>query len=198
LCNDRTIDIKWELVRKYSQAIATIMYPICPTFAIQIQDMFRETPIMLDWTIQSTDMKYYYYKDIISNVTNECFSTMKKQKRTDLCFEITVFNTFNDDELLVFEHLDHIDEFLETIEKKNQWKIKVFQTHIKKMVDKYGPGWLTWGHNHPSDALEENEEYKILNEYIGKILRCDCIVKIENFSTKPRCSPGFPSIVYKS
>lgn len=198
LCNDRTIDIKWELVRKYSQAIATIMYPICPTFAIQIQDMFRETSIMLDWTIQTTDMKYYYYKDIISSVTNECFSTMKKQKKTDLCFEITVFNTFNGDELLVLEHLDHIDEFLETIEKKNQWKVRVFQSHIKKMVDKYGPGWLTWGHNHPTDALEENEEYKILNEYIGKILRCDCIVKIENVSTKPRCSPGFPSIVCKS
>lgn len=196
LCNNRIVDIKWSIVKKYCEALITIMYPICPTWTHEIQNMFEKIsePICHNWTIEGTNMKYYYYKDILSSITNECFSTMeklRKQGKSEFSFEITIFNNFTSDELLVIKNIDHFDEFISTIDKKSQWKSKAFMAHIKKMTEKYGTEWISWF------IPEENEEYRILNNNISKMIRCNCVVKMEEVSTIPKKGPGFPFVECK-
>jgi len=192
--------VKIDMFRKYAQAVITMMYPICTAWAESLKCEFNKdityfridsimngkklneskwTEIEINWHIDcDTDgvgKKYKYYKDIISEVVNECFSSIdkkkKKSKDAEFYFEVEVVNKFTDTELQIIQHIDNLESLLSTIEKNQMGKYKGFATFVKKNVEKYGNEWLNW----VTDS--SGEEFQLLFDNVPKMFNL-CSVHI--------------------
>jgi leucyl-tRNA synthetase len=182
------------LMRKYTQAMITIMGPICPSWTEVVKNDYNTevlhtkinsiinkndidenqyVEIEYGWNILnesdicSYGKKYKYYKDIIFDVTNECFSSIEKKKKTkkdgDFYFEVTIFNGFTDTELKIIQNMNTFDELLQTIDKKLIGQYKGFMAYIKKNINKYGSEWIQW-------VTGDNiEEFQMVSECVPKI-----------------------------
>lgn len=191
----KTCSIKWSLFKKYCQACITILYPICPTYTCEIQNLFSTIGESIDsnWTINfEKSAKYYYYRDIINGVASECNKTIDKMNKKKVCdfkFVINIFNRFSDEETLIIHNIKNntIDEYMATIDKKKYGAYKGFIAYVKKNIEKYSISWM--------EFISDGEEYSIINEYIPKIIKAhkfEIIYNETNESCKFKYGPGSP------
>jgi len=184
--------VKIDMFRKYAQVMITIMYPICTAWAENLKCEFNKnithfridsimkgkklneskwTEIEINWNIDydidGSGKKYKYYKNIISEVVNECFHLINKKKKqgkdADFYFEVAVVNKFTDTELQIIQQIGNLDPLLSTIEKNQVGKYKGFATFVKKNVEKYGNEWLNW----VTDS--NDEEFQLLVDNVPKM-----------------------------
>jgi leucyl-tRNA synthetase len=184
------------IIRKYSRAVITVLYPICPSFVMELMSITGETPNWHITSISSDGSKYKFYKDVICEVTGECNKVIEKAKKNGkkFYFDIVVFSQFSEDEKEIISNIGRFDEFMQTVDKKKFGAYKGFMSHIKKQTEIYGSDWIHWVNS------KSNEEYDILSTYVPKIITSHKI----NFSLaepdekfKFKNNPGNPKVSTK-
>lgn len=193
MCNEKMNNV---IIHKYVQAFITILYPICPSF---ITELSMTTKINVNWDITcSTNdgIKYKFYKNILSDVTSECFKVIEKSKKNprNFYFDVLIFTKFSETEKEIFANKDNFDSYIKTIDKKKIGGSKGFMSYIEKQIGIYGKDWPEWVNSESSD------EYDILYEYVPKIITSHTI----NFIRSPpdekymfKHNPGTPKVCVK-
>ena len=205
--------ISLRLILKYCWTFISVMRPMCPSYVMEMIGIINDSvnldvfDVDLDKFIEPSceyddGIICKYMKDIIKSVSSECFSMISKLNHkniTDYIVDIQLVSNFSEEEMSIINHIDDIDEFLKTIDKKNIGNYKRFLSYVNHMIEKYGKVWIRWVLH--GDIIKN--ELTILTEYLPKIINTVHNVPHERFSIhyiespekyQFRHNPGNPKI----
>ena len=191
----KNYNMKSELIKKYIEALITILYPICPSFVEYIKD---KTKLNVNWNIENRFIdanKYKLLKQSLFNTISECFKGIEKFKKkgiTDFTIEIIIFKKYGDLEIDVINNLNNLEKYLDG-DKKKYGLIRGFSKFIESNIQKYGDDYL-------NIIINETEEIDIFREYIPKIITDYKIIITEGVyddKTRFKNGPMYPIVNIK-
>lgn len=185
-----------NVIRKYTQALITIMNPICPTWSKSIVQNLIDNNIHvnIDWNIleNGENIKYYYYMKMMAKINDNYKIMLKKNKDKTSKLIIYVYKHFCDEKRNIIDNYEGFDDYVKTLSLSKQMfgVYKQFHMYIIDNVNTYGKCWFNW------IANGGEEEYNILNTYIPIIMSTISveIQYIETNSMQDKYCCGNPKI----
>lgn len=201
----RSKSVEGNMIKLYTQALYTVMYPICPTWTEEIRFVVEGCGLQIDvnWYIDYSNphiVKYKFYNDVVKGVKAEISrlvtakdKQVAKGGNPNVKFLVEVIRNFTEEERLVISNMNDLQTFYSQVEdKKKMGSYKGFARHISNHIEEYGELWLTWVNSSTLD------EYNYVSSEISGI---NCKYPIEvisidsNIDYQFRNNPGKPKVV---
>lgn len=132
-----------------------------------------------------------YFRNIINDISNECFGVIDKLKRkgkdtNNVSFKIFIFKNFTDTENELITNNNFIDQYTGKI----LGTFKNFKSFVNKCLVKY-PNWLNYIDNN------NQTEFDMISTYVTMLIhpiKCHLIHAEPSDETKFTILPGKPKV----
>lgn len=204
--NKTGLKMNTEITMKFCASMLTILYPVCPSFAVKINERINNK-FKFEFFENSYSAIHEYYNVILSNILDTCHSEVakmiKKNKKiksieasdTEFEFDIIVYSRYTDEEIMLtneyktYNNIENIINNLTSEEKpKKMPKYKTFIHRIINLINVYGKDYLDW----------KSDEFEIIQSYLPLLLPYKCNISLHDQgdeSTKFKFGPGQPKVV---
>jgi leucyl-tRNA synthetase len=194
--------VEGNMIKLYSDAMYTLMTPICPTWTSEIELIVRNGGfgINVDWYINYSNpniVKYQFYNDVMKYVKSEINGLITKAKKgkgnMNVKFVVEVIRNFTDEEQLVISNIKDLPTFFSQIpDKRKMGQYKGFATHINNHIEEYGELWLQWVN---TSSLGEYEYIAHEAKFITNEFQVEVISVETKLEYQFKHNPGKPKIV---
>jgi len=195
----KTKTIESNMMKLYCDAMYTMMYAICPTWAKEIEIIVNENGynIEVNWftTYENQDIvKYQFYADVMKHIKDEINRIVPKLKKekTPSKIVIEVIKNFSSDEKEVISHFNDLQTFYSQLtDKKKMGIYKGFAKHISNNIEQYGILWLKWTNSSSLDEFEyiKNNVNTIHSGFLIEVVSID-----SNYEYQFKNNPGRPKV----
>lgn len=192
--------IEGNMIKLYCDAMYTLMTPICPTWAQEIELIVLDNGYTIDvnWYCNYSNpyiVRYKFYADVMKYVKDEIarLVTKLKKDKKNVKIVVEVIQTFTAEERIVIDNIGDLPTFYSQIEDKRKMGMyKGFARHIANHIEEYGELWLQWVTTSGTGEFEyvTNECSLINNGYQIEVVLID-----SNIEYQFKNNPGRPKIV---
>lgn len=195
----KTRTVEHCMIKLYCDSMYTLMYPICPTWAKEIELILNDNGYKIDinWFVEYSNpsiVRYQFYADVMKYVKDEInrlVPKLKKQSRPAKIL-IEVIKNFSEEEQMIISNISDLPKFYENVKDKRKMGIyKGFAKHITKNIEQYGELWLTWTN---SSTMDEFEYIKNEISFIHNGIIMDVQIVSSNDEYQFKNNPGRPKI----
>lgn len=192
--------VEGNMIKLYCDAMYTLMTPICPTWAKEIELIVADNGHNIDvnWYCDYSNpsiVRYQFYSDVMKYVKDEIarvVTKLKKDKTENVKIIVEVIQNFTAEERTVIENIGDLPTFYSQIEDKRKMGMyKGFARHVGNHIEEYGELWLQWVNTSSTSEFEyvANECSLIHNGY-----QIEVVLVESNVDYQFKNNPGRPKV----
>lgn len=193
--------IEGNMIKLYCDAMYTLMTPICPTWAKEIELIVTDNGcnVSVNWYCDYSNpsiVRYQFYSDVMKYVKDEIarlVTKLKKDKTENVKIVVEVIQNFSNEERIVIDNIGDLPTFYAQIEDKRKMGMyKGFARHVANHIEEYGELWLQWVNTSSTSEFEyvTNECSLIHNGY-----QIEVVIVESNVEYQFKNNPGRPKVI---